>query len=983
MRFTLTLSALFLFLLSVHATPPDRSGSVAERIAASRANGTQFRSVELLDLLPPTPATDTLWRSACTSAEVLAYDQVKASRLIAEAPEHLALQIPSATGALVLLLEKVQIGSDGFIMSTSSGRSIEHRSLHYRGSIGGTLNTLVSVSIFEEELMAIISDRNGERIIGRFDRNTDGLHVFYHEDALRARNNAVCHTPDPGLRLRAEQLSINEGQRTARCVGLYWEVAHDIVLNKGSVANATNYITGLFNQMATLYDNDGIDVVLSELFVWDTPSPYNANSSSGRLYAFGDLRTSFNGDLAHLIDLGGYGGVAWVGTLCASSYYRMAYSGINSSYQNVPTYSWSVEVVTHEQGHNLGSPHTHNCSWNGNNTAIDGCGPAAGYTEGSCAIGPVPSSAVGGTIMSYCHLTGAGINFANGFGPQPTALIVNNVNNANCLSICGSDCAPPLSSVSIAGTTATITWANMGAISYDLQWKPSSSGTWTTVNDIAGTSHVLNGLTIGTSYDYRLRSDCSTETSDWSATASFTVPVPCTDQYEPNGSIANATLVQLPVALNALIGTTSDKDYFSFTTDQPSNISISLSNLAGDYDIQLLEPDGDQLGLSQNGGSQPEYIYLPNAPAATYIIYIYGWNGAHSTSICYSLNISSTGNQNCLTPEGLNGYGTSTTTALTQWQAVQGASTYGIQWRVLGEQEWSSIDGIASTEQTLNGLDQNTTYQWRVRSMCTGGASLYSTIMEFSTYPDECYAGVRVAALIWLDGAYDQSTQMMRDDLRLQGLVPLTEPYTAMGYNVEGPTTTSAARLQETGAHAVVDWVLIELRPHIDATNVLSTRAGLLLRNGSVVDPMNDQPLNMCLPQGDYYVSVRHRNHLPCMTASPISHSPIGTLIDLRSTAQATYGANARRVQNNIARLWAGNSNHDGSIKYTGAANDRDPLLSIIGGTSPTTSVSGYLDEDLNLDGLVKYTGASNDRDLILTTIGGVVLTNVRNAQLP
>src|SRR5690606_21482823 len=94
---------------------------------------------------------------------------------------------------------------------------------------------------------------------------------------------------------------------------------------------------------------------------------------------------------------------------------------------------------THEMGHNLGSPHTHACAWNGNNTAIDGCGPTAGYSEGSCPMAPLPTN--GGTIMSYCHLvSGVGINFNNGFGPQPGDLIRDKYNTATCNT---GTCSPP------------------------------------------------------------------------------------------------------------------------------------------------------------------------------------------------------------------------------------------------------------------------------------------------------------------------------------------------------------------------------------------------------------------------------------------------------------------------------------------------------------------------------------------------------------
>lgn len=45
--------------------------------------------------------------------------------------------------------------------------------------------------------------------------------------------------------------------------------------------------------------------------------------------------------------------------------------------------------------------------------------------------------------------------------------------------------------------------------------------------------------------------------------------------------------------------------------------------------------------------------------------------------------------------------------------------------------------------------------------------------------------------------------------------------------------------------------------------------------------------------------------------------------------------------------------------------------------------MQGYRVEDVTMDGTVKYTGAGNDRDVILENIGGTVPTNVRLQQLP
>ena len=70
-------------------------------------------------------------------------------------------------------------------------------------------------------------------------------------------------------------------------------------------------------------------------------------------------------------------------------------------------------------------------------------------------------------------------------------------------------------------------------------------------------------------------------------------------------------------------------------------------------------------------------------------------------------------------------------------------------------------------------------------------------------------------------------------------------------------------------------------------------------------------------------------------------------------------------------------------MKYTGPGNDRDLILSKIGGVVPTNTVTGYFPEDVNLSGVVQYTGPGNDRDIILENIGGVVPTNTRIEQLP
>jgi len=134
---------------------------------------------------------------------------------------------------------------------------------------------------------------------------------------------------------------------------------------------------------------------------------------------------------------------------------------------------------------------------------------------------------------------------------------------------------------------------------------------------------------------------------------------------------------------------------------------------------------------------------------------------------------------------------------------------------------------------------------------------------------------------------------------------------------------------------------------------------------------------------GNYHVVVRHRNHLGVMTFQPVLLRDWSTMIDLTDPATPTHGSDARRNRSGVMVLWAGDVTGEGTIKYTGSGNDRDPILVGVGGTIPTATASGYLDEDVNLDGLVKYTGSNNDRDPILQTVGGTLPTAVRTQQLP
>lgn len=244
--------------------------------------------------------------------------------------------------------------------------------------------------------------------------------------------------------------------------------------------------------------------------------------------------------------------------------------------------------------------------------------------------------------------------------------------------------------------------------------------------------------------------------------------------------------------------------------------------------------------------------------------------------------------------------------------------------------------------------------------------------------------GVRIAAKAFLEGPFN-GVDLMSDALRSAGLLPVNEPYTALGYAHMGGggESVSPAVLAVTGNNAIVDWVVLELRHGTTPATVLATKCVLLQRDGDVVDTDGASPVTFALPPGSYRVAIRHRNHLGCMTLDAVALNNTPLSIDFTVAATTTFGSEARHSIGASLALWAGNVLPDALLKYTGTANDRDPILTAIGGVVPTNTANGYASTDVNLDGVTKYTGTSNDRDIILQNIGGAVPTNTRAEQVP
>lgn len=409
------------------------------------------------------------------------------SEIISNKPEEVSLSIP-IDEAKTYAVSLIKVGSSVRLISEKGQQLGNDQSVvNYRGTIDGDSESAVSITFSKALGVAarIVSGKDKkkfslERAVSNADARiaaSERVHVVYNEDELAQKKPAfLCgqddlqkQSPVDAGEIRkansSSDIKINSISRISseglaspsNSVKLFVEATYDLYTANGSnVSNVSAYIQGLFNQVGAVYSNENITMEIKTIFIWMSQDPYPVSSSSAALMQFGSIHsTGFDGDLAVLLSRtpNNLGGAAYVGTLCSQPQYQVAFANIYNNYQSYPSYSWDLEVVSHELGHALGSQHTQWCGWTGG--AIDGCV----NPEGTCTKPATPPPGFAGTIMSYCHLNYS-IDIALGFGQQPGNAIRNSVASAACLT-------PPLGGGGGADTElplASITSPAPGAI---------------------------------------------------------------------------------------------------------------------------------------------------------------------------------------------------------------------------------------------------------------------------------------------------------------------------------------------------------------------------------------------------------------------------------------------------------------------------------------------------------------------------------------
>ena len=487
-------------------------------------------------------------------------------------PELLILELPvGQKGNKTISLERTSAFKNNtkFVERHHSGnRQINNLDIvHYSGKVLGAKNSIVSLSIYNNEILALISFDNQNWNL-RKNRTTDNYDLFHDDGITRIHNFSICESTnedDWHASNQSDHFKTQKSSPAISTVDLYIECDYQMFTDFGSnVTNTLNYATSLLNTVNSLYSMSNIHLNVTQIDVWSTPDPYDANnadSSGDVLNAYKcELDGVYNGRIAHLLSTTNhFGGIANRRDYCPYEEPLYGFSRIFTSFNtDLSLYSWSVNVVAHEIGHNLSSPHTHSCAWNGNSTQIDDCAnvySTSNNNDSDCdgVIDNIEEAAgsdcfdisnpiipVKGTIMSYCHISssGNGVDLSLGFDPQVATKMKDYIDN--CLSPTTiMYCPMPHEADLIVSSpepnqlelTCTIT---SGIDGYAWYIKPDySCSNDTTIISTSNTLIYYDDSTLGSDYIIKCLLNCDTgpEWGEWSCEVKVKAPKCYTNRY--------------------------------------------------------------------------------------------------------------------------------------------------------------------------------------------------------------------------------------------------------------------------------------------------------------------------------------------------------------------------------------------------------------------------------------------------------------------
>jgi len=305
---------------------------------------------------------------------------------------------------------------------------------------------------------------------------------------------------------------------------------------------------------------------------------------------------------------------------------------------------------------------------------------------------------------------------------------------------------------------------------------------------------------------------------------------------------------------------------------------------------------------------------------------------------------------------------------------------------------WSPSASLDDPTSPVPVASPTSTTTYTVTVTDANGCTSQDEVTVYVRFVRDALNEVLVRTRAFLQGPMEIGENLMKDKLREKRYIPLKEPYTDLvpfeggepcfihTGNGGGEVTTQRV-LEVTGKDAIVDWVFLELHEAETPEEVIATRAALLQRDGDIVEVDGLSPVTFSVEGGQYFIAVRHRNHLGAMSGQPLNFSNTTVDFDFTDGNQAIYQLKEPSISSrypvkkigDVSCLWGGDSNADRRIIFQGPALDQDKLFfdiysypkNINEGGIPNFNyiIRDYCLGDNNMDGELKYQGPDNDVD--------------------
>jgi hypothetical protein len=207
-------------------------------------------------------------------------------------------------------------------------------------------------------------------------------------------------------------------------------------------------------------------------------------------------------------------------------------------------------------------------------------------------------------------------------------------------------CTTPvnLTTTNITDAGATLNWdASPDAVSYNVGYRPYGTTNWTNAaTETTSTSVAISGLMDETLYEWRVRTNCTSDESIFN-TIQFTTLYSnrCPGKFDTvsNNTFATASLVPVNRNIYGTIETAGDVDYYKFTMSAAGFVTINLTNLPKNYNIYLYNGSLIQTDSSTRSGIATESIYRKIGKGTQYVKVIAATPSVFAPTQCYTLSI--------------------------------------------------------------------------------------------------------------------------------------------------------------------------------------------------------------------------------------------------------------------------------------------------------------------------------------------------------